>query len=300
MKILCLNCHPDLTYFYNRGLKMQIDNKDLSMIFPEKQLYSVIDADGQSVNMVIPDASKYLSKTYANSNYDIILVGFNSSDYSPKIVHTGGYTDPMKLVPSNTYYAIARNENNNYFIHEMHHAICLILNFKYNKDVKDFMDIDSQGRPYYLNDQPDNPLSNYAQTWEQIKPYLSILNNTNMATTKTYANFNPKSDPYMIGVSPLVMDIAQKVRTKTGLVMKLTSGLRTVAKNTQVGGVSNSSHLKGLALDFSVTNSTRQIFLNALINCGTPVFIEDCPDHIHFDIDSSIHKLGDMIISQNG
>lgn len=171
--------------------------------------------------------------------------------------------------------------------HEQMHALVKLANLA-GFPVQDVMDT------YIINDLTDNPMSNFMTQWGLLAPYLKSME------TKTYANFNPISDPMMVGVDSRVMDIAQHVRTATGLPMKLTSGLRTVAQNTAVGGVSNSAHLTGLALDFAVTDATRQKFLNALINCGTPVFIEDNPAHLHFDIDSSIHTLGWAMVSMNG
>lgn len=49
----------------------------------------------------------------------------------------------------------------------------------------------------------------------------------------------------------------------------INSAWRSVEKNKEVGGKSNSSHLKGLAVDISVTDSrSRFIVLKALIQAG--------------------------------
>lgn len=49
----------------------------------------------------------------------------------------------------------------------------------------------------------------------------------------------------------------------------INSAWRSVEKNKEVGGKSNSSHLKGLAVDISVTNSRQRfIVLKALIQAG--------------------------------
>ena len=91
-----------------------------------------------------------------------------------------------------------------------------------------------------------------------------------------------------------------KARDIAGVPFVITSGFRTEVENKAVGGVANSAHLKGMAADIAVTNQTRQKVLLGLLTCGVSVFIEDCPQHIHCDINSSIHTLGDAIISQNG
>ncbi len=97
-----------------------------------------------------------------------------------------------------------------------------------------------------------------------------------------------------------LVNMLDKAREISGVPYRLTSGFRTVTENKAVGGVTNSSHLRGWGVDIYCTTSTRQAILRGLLNCGVEVFIEDCPNHIHVDMDSSIHKLGGGIVSQNG
>lgn len=61
----------------------------------------------------------------------------------------------------------------------------------------------------------------------------------------------------------------EQAREIAGIPFKITSGYRTEARNKQVGGVKNSSHLKGVAADISISNGQeRYIVLNALIRAG--------------------------------
>jgi len=60
-----------------------------------------------------------------------------------------------------------------------------------------------------------------------------------------------------------------KARDIAGIPFKITSGWRSEETNKRVGGVSNSSHLKGLASDLACNDSnTRQKIVNALIMAG--------------------------------
>jgi len=60
-----------------------------------------------------------------------------------------------------------------------------------------------------------------------------------------------------------------KARDIAGIPFKITSGWRSEETNKRVGGVSNSSHPKGLASDISCNDSnTRQKIVNALIMAG--------------------------------
>jgi len=78
-------------------------------------------------------------------------------------------------------------------------------------------------------------------------------------------------------------------REFAGIPFNINSAFRTKEKNTEVGGKSNSSHLRGLAADISVTDSrTRFIVLNALIAVGfTRIGIADTFIHVDNDKDKS-------------
>lgn len=70
----------------------------------------------------------------------------------------------------------------------------------------------------------------------------------------------------------------------------INSAYRSPEHNAKIGGKPNSSHIKGLAVDISVTNSRQRfIVLNALLNVGfTRIGIADT--FIHVDLDSEKSK----------
>ena len=80
----------------------------------------------------------------------------------------------------------------------------------------------------------------------------------------------------------LMLDTARKI---AGIPFVINSSYRSSNKNTSVGGVNNSSHLAGLAVDIACSNSfDRFIIINALIRVGfTRIGIGK--RHIHCDID---------------
>ena len=59
-------------------------------------------------------------------------------------------------------------------------------------------------------------------------------------------------------------------RDTAGVPFKITSGYRSKEHNEAVGGVPNSSHLRGYAADIACTDSggDRYIILNAIIKAG--------------------------------
>jgi len=76
-----------------------------------------------------------------------------------------------------------------------------------------------------------------------------------------------------------------KARAIADVPFNITSGYRSKETNKRVGGVSTSSHLKGLAADISCKDSsTRQKIVSALIQAGfTRIGIADT--FIHCDTD---------------
>lgn len=109
-----------------------------------------------------------------------------------------------------------------------------------------------------------------------------------------YIYFKPSE---VVNLQVPLVQMLDKARGIANTPFKITSGFRTPEQNKAAGGEANSAHLRGLAADIACTNTTKQAILRGLLTCGVPVFIEDATAHIHVDIDSSIHPLGDMIVS---
>jgi|TARA_R110002033_G_scaffold124274_2_gene166374 zinc D-Ala-D-Ala carboxypeptidase len=84
-----------------------------------------------------------------------------------------------------------------------------------------------------------------------------------------------------------ILHMLDVVRKKYGKPIKINSGYRTVDRNKKIGGVKNSSHLKGLAVDISCKESKdRFILLNLLIEVGFRR-IGIAKSFIHVDIDKN-------------
>lgn len=95
-----------------------------------------------------------------------------------------------------------------------------------------------------------------------------------------------KMNPHLL----LKLDAA---RHFAGIPFVINSSYRSKSHNSSTGGVSNSSHLQGLAVDISCTNSfDRFTIVNALVRAGfTRIGIGQ--HHIHCDID--VEKGQDVI-----
>ena len=81
-------------------------------------------------------------------------------------------------------------------------------------------------------------------------------------------------------------------RQNAGVPFKITSGYRTEAWNTKVGGRVGSSHLKGLAVDIAF-NGSRECFLivKSLLDVGiNRIGISKTGRFIHCDVDNIKHS----------
>jgi len=186
MKILAINCNPDLKYFTDKGLNFEVEHKTINEIFPVRFLYNVLNQSGVSVPMFTPWPEQYLEQNYKDFKYSYILIGFDPANYSNDLKNIGGYTHHTAL-SSGIRWATIRQDNNssNYISHELNHLICSTINIDFGHHVpKDFMDMDRYGRPYYKNDDMNAPDGNFAQTWEGIAPFVDRLNSITYSDKK--------------------------------------------------------------------------------------------------------------------
>lgn len=166
----------------------------------------------------------------------------------------------------------------NRITHEIIHYLCVLANKKGFKTT-DEMDITSDGKAFYKNDEPDAPNGNYARTFKNLQHFINSLQKP------MYKYFSEKE---IVGLKPKLVEMLDKARGIAGIPFKITSGYRTTEHNAQVGGVSDSSHTTGLAVDLLVKDgvSGGKILL-ALVQAGFTRFGFYKDGHIHVDIDNT-------------
>jgi uncharacterized protein YcbK (DUF882 family) len=106
-----------------------------------------------------------------------------------------------------------------------------------------------------------------------------------------YFNYKEFDSPDAKGSGQLMdsglLTMIDKAREIYGKPMRVTSGYRTEDHNQKVGGVSSSSHLKGLAIDVACTNSKNRFkMLTALLGVGFNR-IGIASTFIHIDVDKN-------------
>lgn len=82
-----------------------------------------------------------------------------------------------------------------------------------------------------------------------------------------------------------LVEIADDVREHFGAAAIVTSGVRCAAHNANVGGVSNSRHLNGKAMDFRITGRTAGevlSYVNQMPGIRYAYAIDS--DHVHMDV----------------
>lgn len=287
MKILAIGCTPNLYYYTSRGLKIEIDYKTTTQIFPFF-LTRPKNISLGTPDMYTPNVSQYVSQF---TGYDFIVVGYDMKDYPAEFLGTGGYTHSVPV--NNAIWCTVRKDINinSYITHEIMHSLVYYLNviLGLNKSnatmIRDCMDSDMQNRPYYLNYDPENPDSNYSQTWNQIRLHLDKLNNIKHNTMPTYKYFKASE---IVGLKPELVQLLDKAREIAGVPFKITSGYRDKDHNSEIGGVQGSSHTLGLAVDLAIKDSSSAgRILLALVQVGFKRFGFYKDNHIHVDLDNS-------------
>lgn len=210
-------------------------------------------------------------------NEDITMFVFNQMEWAtphgsqfPLLPNTPtGNCIPFNGKPFvNISAYIADNNNGQLAIqicHELMHALAQI-----NK-VQDVMDT------YLINDLRDVPGSNFMNQWALLESYLKI---------KTMYSYFKNNE--IVGLKPEFVTLLDKARGIAGVPFIITSGFRTPEQNKLVGGVEDSSHEIGLAVDLRIKDSISGAkILLALVKVGFTRFGFYKDGHLHVDFDNS-------------
>ncbi len=115
-----------------------------------------------------------------------------------------------------------------------------------------------------------------------IIAFVDLPNEIMEEIKKKYKYF---SDKEIVGLKPELVEKLDKARDIAGIPFVINSGYRTLNKNDDVGGVEDSSHLKGEAVDLRARNSNEHFLITkALMQVGFNRISRKYPNHIHVDI----------------
>ena len=97
------------------------------------------------------------------------------------------------------------------------------------------------------------------------------------------------SEEEVKGLDVGLVGMLDKARGIAGIPFVITSGLRTLGENASAGGVSDSSHLRGYAVDLAcATSSERWKMVHSLILVGFNRIGVYTDHHVHVDCDPSL------------
>lgn len=188
IKILILNA-PNLSIkdYYaapDKDIQIQEDHATMPGIFALVPVGSQQDESGHVTAFYNPDCVRAIRALVKPGQYDWIVNGYDPAPYEPTLGETGGYTDPFQDVYLGTWYSTVRVDGHEslYATHEFVH-FCTHKLDRLGIQVQDIMDLTPVEQPdgsikmipYYLNEQPENPDSNYNRQWKIIDPHKAHL-----------------------------------------------------------------------------------------------------------------------------
>jgi len=159
--------------------------------------------------------------------------------------------------------------------HERFHALERRL---WNKGifVNDVMD-ETFGKAYYKDSDVYSTSGNRAETLKLFKPYWEV-----MFAKQGYKYFRPEE---VKGLQSSLVEMLDKARGLAGVPFVIISGKRSEERNESVGGVEDSAHLRGYAVDISCPDSSsRWKMFNAFIKVGfTRIGVNKTSFHVDND-----------------
>ena len=96
-----------------------------------------------------------------------------------------------------------------------------------------------------------------------------------------------------------LIEILDAIRGRIGRALKITSGYRTREDNERVGGVLNSAHTRGLAVDVQTSDSSlRYALIEQALKCGIRR-VGIGKDFIHLDLDPDLPQKTCWLYAKN-
>jgi len=248
-------------YFASKGIEVSYFQKEVTELV-SVSMYNKVQGFNQNTGK--PDIISYmgldnlvisnLRKHVKDNEYSWVIFSWDIDKLDQTLMSNEVVTSFSQGIPlyANTQfvqlalnqYAIDQDNAWKKITHEDLHSLCRVYK------AVDEMDITTDGKPFFKNDDPYAVDGNYARTLNNLKPLMN--------KTKKYKYFSEKEAKNM---TEEFMLFADELRHRLNWSLSDSSprsGFRTPADNVLAGGVSNSAHLKGKARDWRVIEGVKK------------------------------------------
>ena len=273
-----LNLKTGLDWFSEHTpLKIVVDEISTDFDFTFKQV------GNDTFKGTVPKDYSKLTEVVPRSKYHAVVLLLGNDVPGIRV----SICEHIPLYPETEFIYLAKDSDKGKTLnHELFHAFFHALSRKgvYLNDPIDT----------YLNDSNLNAkVSNRTMALELLKPHWerivkpnSIIQNI-VATVTTKPTYKYFKDNEVIGLKPELISMIDKARGIAGVPFKINSGFRTPEQNKKAGGVKDSSHMSGKAVDIACTSdSNRYKIVTALLTVGFNR-IGIAKTFIHADCDST-------------
>lgn len=293
------DCNKSIEYFKKHKINISFDFKESNLPIKLKEYAKA--TNGQVYAGFEDSIKDSCYDLVPKGEYHVCMVAWNTKENTTNLIPTSWTNwSPLDWRKADTEFVqLITNDYNdktdwiyNSITHELVHTFCKRLGRR-GLNVLDEMDI-SNGIPYLHNENPEHSDGNFARTLKNIEQHKDKLYDFYFISKEQPMNkYKYFKDKEIVGLKPELVQILDQAREISGTPYIIASGLRSPEVNKASGGVSNSSHLTGEAVDLQCTdNIKRTKILKGLLAFSDKLFIEICGRHIHVDIKASIHPLG--------
>lgn len=295
-KVLLVKNRLTKKFTYKKGIEWFKKNTPIDMQIEE--IVTDFDLSFRNVanntfsGVVATDYYKHLQTLIPEGKYNCVCLVYGNKAPGIRV----SIAENTPLYPDTDVVQVVTNDDGKTLNHELFHIFFRKLD-RNGISLMDPMDValvKGVPKPYYNDKNLDAKESNRTIALDQLKHYWSIIESISKPKTilETITEvFTPKkkykyfSDSEIIGLKPELVEMLDRAREKAGIAFVINSGYRSEEKNESVGGVKDSSHTKGEAVDLRARNSTEHFKITkALMDVGFTRISRSYPSHIHVDI----------------
>lgn len=275
-----LSWSKGIEYFKNTPLKLEIEE-----VSTDWDLTFRTVSNGTFTGCVVDNYYDKLRTIAPEGKYDAVCLVYGNDAPNVRV----SITENIPLYSDCDVMQVVKvTDSGKTFNHELFHVLFYKLSRR-GVRLQDCMDTykNESSLSLDIDSNRNDALKLLAPYWNTLKsPIPSMFTKIMKAITPTtkYLYFKESE---VAGLNPRLVAMLDKARDLAGIPFKLNSGLRTIEQNKKAGGVKDSAHLSGLAVDIHcVSDGARWKIVNALHKVGfTRIGIAET--FVHCDIDSS-------------